>query len=180
MRTMSRIRARRWLLAGALTGAMMSLGFAQTSHAQGQGPAMTAQERADAQVVRNWFAAWQTHDPQKVASYMAPDVEFRAVPERPISRGRAAFIKSEGGLVRSATTRVTEVLAIGGAEGTGVMIKRIDTIMINGKTLMLPFAAFFRVEHGLIQEWLDLPLVARPAGAGPNALAPAGPGPAGN
>jgi uncharacterized protein (TIGR02246 family) len=170
MRTMSRIAAHRWSIAAASITTLLSLGTATPTAAQT--PSMTPAERAAVQVVRDWFAAWQTKDPQKVASLMSPNVEFRPVPDRPIAVGRDAFVKSEARLLQGGPqARLTEVIAIGGPAGTAVLVKRTDMLTLdNGQTRVVgPFAAFFRVDHGQIQEWLDMPLV--PRGPTPGAAA---------
>ena len=167
--------ARRCSLAGTFVGIALFLALPQLSTAQ-ESPSMTPQERADVQVVRDWFAAWASKDPEKVASYMGDEVEFRPVPNQPMGHGRAEFVKREQRLLQGGpTARLTEVFAVGGATGTAVLIKRTDLLNMNGKALVAgPFAAFFRVEHGKIQEWLDIPLVAmRAMGPPPGSGAPA-------
>jgi limonene-1,2-epoxide hydrolase len=142
---------------------------------------MTPQERADVQVVRDWFAAWSSKDPEKVASYMGGEVVFRPVPDQPMGHGRAEFVKRERRLLQAGpTAQIIQVFAVGGPIGTAVLIKRRDRLTMNGKALVLgPVAAFFRVEHGKIQEWLDIPLEAMrgmgpPPGSGaPGVAAPA-------
>jgi len=132
--------------------------------------ASTAQERAAINVVKAWFAGWEAGDAQKMSSYMADNVEFRGIPNQPIRMGRDEFVKDVGRFIRlKPHVRITEAVAIGGATGTAVLTKRIDTIKINGKTRMVPLAAFFRVDHGKIQEWLDMPLI--PLGPPPGAAA---------
>ena len=165
-------RVRRHTLATALIGALLSVSIARPSLAQ-TAP-MTSQERAAVHVVREWFAAWETKDPEKVAAYMSPNVEFRGIPTQPMRRGRAAFIQNVGRFVRlGPTVHVTEVFAIGGATGTAVLTQRIDTITLNGRTRRVPLAAFFRVDHGEIQEWLDMPLVPLGPPGGARRAAPA-------
>ena len=175
MQTFDMTHARRWSLAGAFLVAAFSLTLPGPSEAQNL-TSLTPQERADVQVVLDWFAAWELKDPEKVASYMGENVEFRPVPDQAMGHGRAEFVKREQGLLNGGPkAQVSEVHAIGGATGTNVLIKRTDVLNMNGQSRVVgPFAAFFRVNNGKIQEWLDIPLVAM-SGQGP---APGAGGPA--
>ena len=177
MQTFELTRARRWSLTGAFLVAAFSLTLLRPSDAQNVA-SLTPQERADVQVVLDWFAAWELKDPEKVASYMGENVEFRPVPDQPMGHGRAEFVKREQGLLQGGPkAQITDVHAIGGATGTNVLIKRTDVLNMNGQTRVAgPFAAFFRVNNGKIQEWLDIPLVAMGPAPGAGGPAPAAPG----
>ena len=97
----------------------------------------------------------------------------RRTPGRRRRRPRSAyeFVKNVGRFVDlKPRVDVTEAVAVGGATGTAVLAKRVDTIKLNGRVRTVPLAAFFRVEHGKIQEWLDMPLV--PLGPPPGAAGP--------
>jgi uncharacterized protein (TIGR02246 family) len=136
------------------------------SDARAQTQASTSQERAAINVVKQWFAAWQEGDADKMESYMSDNVEFRGIPNQPLRMGRDAFVQNTGRFIKlKPQIRITEAVAIGGATGTAVLTKRIDTIMLNGQERTVPLAAFFRVRDGKIEEWLDMPLI--PLGAPP-------------
>jgi limonene-1,2-epoxide hydrolase len=153
-----------------LLGTLLLQGLAQPVYAQSL--QMSPEERAAVGVVREWCAAWEKKDPEKVASYMSPNVEFRGTPWSPLSRGRAAFVQQLGGVIRTGPgVRVTEAFAISGPAGIAVLIKRVDA---NTDGRVVPLAEFFFVSHGQIEQWLDEPLVqlAPPGGARQPADAP--------
>jgi uncharacterized protein (TIGR02246 family) len=155
MKRFGTLRAAAWI---GLVATAALVGPARSARAQTAKP--TAQEQAAITVVKQWFAAWETGDPAKVASYMADDCEFRGIPTQPIRMGRDEFIKNTGRFIKAAPhVNVTEAVAVGGETGVAVLTKRIDQIKLNGQMRTIPLAAFFRVENGKIKEWLDMPLI---------------------
>src|SRR5579875_3848447 len=93
-----------------------ALAFALAGVAQqavgAQSPAPTAQERAAIELVRQWFAAWQAGDANKMASLMSDNVEFRGLPNQPMRTGRDAFLMNTGRFIAlKPSIRVTEALA---------------------------------------------------------------------
>ncbi len=121
----------RGFITAVLLGALLLPGLAQPVRAQSV--QMSQEERAAVEVVREWCAAWEGKDPEKVASYMSPNVEFRGTPWSPLSRGRAAFVQQLGRVIRTGPgVRVTEEFTISGPAGTAVLIKRIDTNRLAG------------------------------------------------
>jgi len=152
----------------ALAGLALTLGVAAPSVSAQETAAPSEQEQAAINVVKEWFAAWQQGDEQKMASLMADDVEFRGIPNQPLRKGRDAFLKNTGRFIKlKPQVDVTEAVAIGGKTGTAVLTKRVDKIHLNGQDRTVPLAAFFRVRDGKILEWLDMPLV--PLGPPPGA-----------
>jgi uncharacterized protein (TIGR02246 family) len=147
------------ILAAGAMAALLSVTLA-VPRAQAQSAAPTQQEQAAIDLVKQWFAAWQAGDADKMASYMSDKVEFRGIPSQPIRTGRAAFKQDTGRFIQlKPQITVTEAFAVGGVADTAVLIKRIDKITLNGQRRTIPLAAVFRVHDGKIEEWLDVPLV---------------------
>ena len=171
---------RRSFLALSL-GAMV---LALAGHPHAQTVANTPQERAAIDLARQWFAAWQTGDPDKIASatIVGDNIVFQGTPTEPVEMGRAAFREHVARLRGAKSIEITQAMAIGGSSGTTVvLLKRNLTLSINGNDVTTPIVALVRVEGGKIQEWRDYliePLAPRPGGrpGGPGA-GPGGPPP---
>ena len=88
------------------------------------------QEREAVEVVKGWIGAWRAYDVEKLMSYTADGLVFRADPSEPLQQGRAA---------------IDELFVTGTEWDTAVLIKRADGI-----------ATFFRVKNRRITEWLDV------------------------
>ena len=115
-------------------------------------------ERDAAQAVRAWVHAMSTGDPADRAQFMDEDVAWRADPSQPLQRGRDGFVETLSNTGDGASGRLLELYVVGGDWDTSVLALRVD----DGDA---PVAVFFRVQDGLIVEWLDAP-------AGPGAAAP--------
>jgi len=124
------------------------------------------EEQAAIEVVKGWSDAHASRDPEKVASYLAETGEFDVDQRESPKKTRTEYVNkirniiSAGGLL----TEITDVFAIGGELGTAVIVRRLDTINFNGQNRTVPIVAFFWVQNGKIQKWLDRPLVAPPSG----------------
>lgn len=173
---MQRVSKIIWIIQLGIALAALSItGAARPAHAQEAAP--TAQEQAAIDVVKQWFAAWQEGDADKMASLMSENVEFRGIPNQPIRMGRDAFKQNTGRFIAlKPHIHVTEAWAVGGSTGVAVLTRRVDRINLNGQERTVPLAAFFRVHDGKIEEWLDMPLVmlGRPPGGARGAPAAGG------
>src|SRR6185312_13827471 len=110
------------ILPTALALAFCLTGSVRQAHAQALAP--TAQERAAIDVVRQWFAAWQAGDADKMASLMADKVEFRGIPNQPLRTGRDAFLKNTGRFIAlKPNIHITEAVAVGGETGVAVLTR---------------------------------------------------------
>ena len=118
------------------------------------------QEQPALELVKNWVAAWNAKDAEKVASYMADDVQFSAYyPQYITEIGKAHFVETHGPNIRTGVDmRIAQSLAIGGPRGVGVLLRRIDRFTVGGRQAGVPTAAYFWVVNGKIHTWLDLPL----------------------
>jgi limonene-1,2-epoxide hydrolase len=121
-------------------------------------------EQAGLEVVKNWVAAWNGKDPDKVASYMADGVEYSSdYPQHITELGRAHFLAGHrGNIAQGVSMRIDKSLALGGNKGTAVMLRRVDSFSVNGRRYEVPNASFFWVEGGKITKWVDVPLETPP------------------
>ena len=164
------IYQRRFLFAGILVLACLTE-LPREAHAQATAKPeyiYNQQEREAAEVVKAWVAAWSAHDVQKMADLMSDDCVFRGDPSQKLRTGRAAFVDEISRFIQIVDSMKIDELFVTGTEwNTAVLIKRTDTLRANpgsaaaGRTVL--FAAFLRVKNKKITEWLDTPIVARPA-----------------
>lgn len=136
-----------------------------------QSPAFSKQEREAIEIVNAWNTAWATKDGEKVASYMAEDVQYTDEEDKPFKKGRAQFIQDYKtkyvNIVESYD--VVASYAAGDSDGVAVMQKRIDNVIsFDGKQKMkLPYVGFFKVRNGKIVEWIDVRIAKIPPGLMP-------------
>jgi limonene-1,2-epoxide hydrolase len=117
-------------------------------------------ERTAVEIVNAWAAAWSTKDPQKIASYMSDDVEYRDMLSMTESRkGRDRFIADYNKFMNTMDSMtVTSTYAVGGEAETIVIHRRIDQLTMKGKAMSSPYAGVFLVKDGKIVNWLDVPM----------------------
>ena len=130
---------------------------------KGQAPPISSflsTEQAGLEVVKNWVAAWNAKDPDKVASYMADDLEYSTYYPRYITElGKAHFLEGHRrNITQGVSMRIDKSLAIGGNKGTAVMIRRVDRFSVDRRQREVPNAALFWVADGKITKWIDVPL----------------------
>ncbi|HTR39693.1 MAG TPA: nuclear transport factor 2 family protein [Bryobacteraceae bacterium] len=158
----------------------VALVLALAGYVRAQTVANTPQERAAIELVRQWFAAWQTGDPDKIASatIVGDNIVFQGTPTEPVRMGRAALRKHVARLRGAKSIEVTQATAIGGSSGTTVvLLKRNLTLSINGNEITTPIAALVRVEGGKVQEWRDYLIEPLGPARGGRPGAPGGPPP---
>ena len=138
--------------------AVVSTAQAQSAH---RGKGSEVEERQAAQLVHEWLAAWVDKDADKMASYMAADVRFSGnYPAQAPETGRARFLQENAPFIKMGIKiRIVQTTSIGGPAGTAVLIRRVDTFSFNGRTMVVPVAAFYFVKDGQIETWLDIPLI---------------------
>ncbi len=154
-------------------GMSLLLSFAVVHPAAAQSEDMTPEERAAVQLVRDWFAAWNAKDTQKVASYLAPGVVFRSYTSSPICHGpgpiltRYKFIMSLGAVISDVRAFAVEDRIAGQPQpkgwGVDVLSSRVDTVRFNkrGPRRRITASGFFIIANGKIQEFWEEP--AQPA-----------------
>ena len=124
-------------------------------------------EKAALTAVRGWFAAWQAGNPKLLASFVDKGAIFRATPTGELVIGRDALLRSAC-TTMGGQLDVTAIHAIGG-EGSTFAIARWNKIGAGGQVTKM--GSFFRVQKGLIVEWLDSTLEGTPPVANANAAA---------
>ncbi|HTT05033.1 MAG TPA: nuclear transport factor 2 family protein [Steroidobacteraceae bacterium] len=167
-------------IAAVSTIGLMSTYAALANAAATQAPAqrahsMSAEEHRALQTARDFEQAFSDRDAARAATYVEPDVIFRADAARSsdLSRGREqlrmqlARIFTPRSNFRAGTVDVKQIEAIGGSQEVLVIVRRVDNFTMNGREIHLPVGSFFRInaQDGRIIEWLDVPLVPFNVGA---------------
>jgi len=111
-------------------------------------------ETSAAQAVRGWFAAWKAGDPLLLGAFVDRNVIFRPNPAADLGRGRDDLLKLVCGSIGDRLS-LTGLFVIGGDFDAGV-ITRWDKVGAGGKRTRM--GSFFRVQNGLIVEWMDTTL----------------------
>ncbi|MGH8142290.1 MAG: nuclear transport factor 2 family protein [Steroidobacteraceae bacterium] len=147
----------------ALGGALLlSLGLAP--HAVAQDEATAPDIKAGVQVVKDWLNAVDSGDTQKAVSLMTPNVEFRFGTGSRICHGPQPVVARLNHIQMDFMPKISglKVYAVGGPNGVAVLTSRFDTVNQGGKPgaprTKEPFAAFFVVIHGKIDEWYENPV----------------------
>jgi hypothetical protein len=187
------------LLFGITLGAVAAFGIVTRTAAQSQpSRPLNTYEQAAIKVVRDWTAAWQAKDPDKMASLVTDDIKFRLDPsEATFRQGRERFLcqmrrmAGGGGGLGGLVIKNPSYQAIGDKVYTLVIQRRTDVIQAPpggrggaagpppGLAGDIPVGAFFVVKNGKIAEWLDstlaLDITTLQRGGGPGG-GPGGPG----
>ena len=172
---MTRLTIGRILSASAAAGVLaLATSFGAAVHAQAPAPPQVPTygtnkpefwfnpfEESAARAVRGWFAAWKAGDPLLLASFVDRNVIFRATSSADLGRGRDDLLKLVCGYIGD-RLNLTSLFVIGGDFDTGV-ITRWDKVDAGGKRTRM--GSFFRVQNGLIVEWMDAAL--EPGGSKP-------------
>lgn len=158
-------------LAALGMAALLLSGLSQQAAAQAT--QATPDEQAAVELVRDWFAAWNAKDTQKVASYLAPDVVFRSYTDSPICHGPGPLL-TRYKFIMSLDAVISNVQAFAVADriagqprpkgwGVAVLSTRVDSVRFKrgGPRRELTASGFFIVADGKIQEFWEEP--AQPA-----------------
>ena len=121
-------------------------------------------EESAARAVRGWFASWKAGDALLLASFVDRNVIFRPNSAADLGRGRDDLLKLVCGYIGD-RLNLTGLFVIGGDFDTGV-ITRWDKVDAGGKRTRM--GSFFRVQNGLIVEWMDTALDPGPPTAAAN------------
>ena len=103
-------------------------------------------------IVREFLAAWNANDMDRVVASLHPEVRYHNVPLAPIHGREAvrAYLKSIGVF----DWIDWKLLAIA-ASGNTVLTERIDEFSIGGVHVKLPLMGAFEIRDDLIAEWRD-------------------------
>jgi len=159
---------------------LAALAMASRSAAQSQPSSpLNSYEQAAIKVVSDWTAAWQAKDPDKMAQYMADDINFSGDPSNVTMRmGRQAYMCVMRQLVNDLLIKDVSYQAVGDKVYTLVIQRRTDVVQAPpgggrrggadgagraagpppGLAGDLAVAGFFVVKNGKIVEWMDVTL----------------------
>ncbi len=104
-------------------------------------------------VVRDFCAAWEARDQQRLLDAFTDDGVYHNMPLQP-AVGKAAIAALLGVILGPASDVRFEILQIAAA-GDVVMTERVDRFVIGGKTVELPVMGAFEVRGGKIAAWRD-------------------------
>lgn len=109
---------------------------------------------ADAkQVVRDFFAAWESRDQQRILDAFTDDAVYHNMP-MPAAQGKEA-IKGLLAMILGPATAVTFDVKHIVAEGDVVLTERVDTFQMGDKTVALDVMGTFELRDGKIAAWRD-------------------------
>lgn len=109
---------------------------------------------ADAiQVVREFCAAWEARDQQKILDAFTDDGVYHNMPMAPAT-GKDAIKALLGMILAPASSVKFEIKHIV-VDGDVVLTERVDTFEMGGKTVTLEVMGTFEVRDGKIAAWRD-------------------------
>ncbi len=108
-------------------------------------------EASAAQAVRAFFAARQAGNPLLLGAFVNETVGFRPDPASDLVRGRDNLLKNVCGYI-GGRLEVTDLFVVGGDYDTAVITRWNAYDAAGARTQM---GSFFRVQNGLIVEWMD-------------------------
>lgn len=112
---------------------------------------MTAQEKANIQVVNDFCAAWPSHDPSKILAFFADNCAYRMTETMEPAKGRDAVTARITGLLPSVVGfQVLDTWA----RGPMVVNERIDSFS-SGQLKTWHGVGVFFLKDGRIVEWND-------------------------
>jgi hypothetical protein len=121
------------------------------------------EEESAAQTVRAWFASWKAGDALLLGAFVDEKVIFRANPAADLGHGRDNLMRMVCGYT-GGRLNLTGLFVVGGDYDAGVLTSWDKYDARGNRTRM---GSLFRVQKGLIVEWMDTALDA----AGPAAAA---------
>ena len=105
------------------------------------------------EVVRDFCAAWEARDQQRILDAFTDDGVYHNMPLDP-AVGKAAIAALLGVILGPASDVKFEIKQIAAA-GDVVLTERIDRFVMGGKTVELPVMGAFEVRDGKIAAWRD-------------------------
>ena len=147
---------RRSFLAAGLSAAATAAAFAAPVEAAEQ----TATEKANIQVVKDFCAAWPSHDLDRIVGFFAENGSYRMTEAMEPSKGREALIARLKMIINNVTQ--FEILDTW-ARGPMVINERIDRFT-NFQLKSWHGVGVFLVKDGKIVEWYDYTISSERAG----------------
>jgi limonene-1,2-epoxide hydrolase len=109
---------------------------------------------ADAvQVVKDFCAAWEARDQERILAAFTDDGIYHNIPMEP-AKGKEAISGLLSFILGPASEISFEIVNIA-ASGDVVFTERVDTFRMGDKTVRLPVAGVFEVVDGKIAAWRD-------------------------
>ena len=105
------------------------------------------------EVVRDFCAAWEARDQQRILDAFTDDGVYHNMPLDP-AVGKAAIAALLGVILGPASDVKFEIKQIAAARDV-VLTERIDRFVMGGKTVELPVMGAFEVRDGKIAAWRD-------------------------
>src|SRR5581483_6468546 len=105
------------------------------------------------QTVREFCAAWEARDEQRILDAFTDDGVYHNMPMAPAT-GKDA-IKGLLAMILAPASDVKFEIKHIAANGDVVLTERVDTCVIGGKTVTLPVMGAFEVRDGKIAAWRD-------------------------
>jgi len=109
--------------------------------------------KSNADVVRDFIAAWSRLDADELAGYFTEDGTYFNIPTAPVS-GRENVRKFIKGFISSWTATDWEILSLVAA-GDLVVAERVDRTKLGSKSVDLPCCGVFEMKDGKIRVWRD-------------------------
>ena len=145
-----------------ITGAAIVAGASLGSGVEGA--QMTAEEKANTEIVAGFCAAWSTRDPKRILSFFADDGVYRMTETTPPVTGHAGVLERLGSWIESSDKGIEFQILDTYAKGPMVVNHRIDRFMSSTRALTWEGVGVFFVKGGKIREWNDYTIkVDRPA-----------------
>lgn len=125
---------------------------------------MTAEEKANTEIVAGFCAAWATRDPKKILAFFAEDGSYRMTETTPAVTGHAGVLEKLGSWIESSDKGIEFKILDTYAKGPMVVNHRIDRFRSTTRPLTWEGVGVFFVKDGKIREWNDYTIkVDRPA-----------------
>ena len=105
------------------------------------------------EVVRDFCAAWEARDQQRILDAFTDDGVYHNMPLDP-AVGKAAIAALLGVILGPASDVKFEIKQIAAARDV-VLTERIDRFVMGGKTIELPVMGAFELRGGKISAWRD-------------------------
>ena len=113
-------------------------------------------ETANDIMIRDFLAAWEDGDADRVASYFTDDAVYHNIPMKPVV-GKTAIRETIREFLSQSTSRPAMRIQIHHqiVSGDLVMNERTDYFTVNGREIVLPVCGVFEIHDGLIKTWRE-------------------------
>lgn len=138
-----------------LGGAALALAFARGAQAADPPVEATAElEAANAKLVNDFCAAWESKDGEKLGAFFADDGVFRMNESAKPANGREMITKQLKVFLATTKTAKFDVVR-SQAMGNIVLNDRYDRFTMGTKDVAYHMTGVFFIKNGKIQEWWD-------------------------